>query len=131
MSANASILYLRLDANWDPIFDPEAELSDLQAVAQAINTRLRLFQGEWWANLNDGTPMFQEILGQRASGNGQKVMATALAQRVSGTPYVSSVENVAITFDPITRKLSFSCTAQTSFGTVSVLFEPGLNASVA
>ena len=48
MSANSSILYLRLDANYDPIFDPDAELSDLQAVAQAIRTRLLLFMGEWW-----------------------------------------------------------------------------------
>ena len=39
-SASASIVYLRLDADNDPIFDPGAELSDLEAVAQAIKTRL-------------------------------------------------------------------------------------------
>lgn len=131
MSASASIVYLRLDADYDPIFDPSAELSDLEAVAQAIQTRLWLFQGEWWENLNEGAPMFQQIVGQRASGAGQQIMSLALAQRIATTPYVSAVNDVQISYSPITRKFSFSCTAQTSFGAVTVTFTPGLGASVA
>lgn len=131
MSATASILYLRLDANYDPIFDPDAELSDLDAVAQAIKTRLLLFEAEWWENLNEGTPMFQEIIGQRASANGQQIMAMALSSRIAGTPYVSGVEDVSVQFDESTRQLTYSCVAQTSFGSVPVTFSPGLSASVA
>jgi hypothetical protein len=130
MSAAAQIVYLRLDADYDPVFQTGAELSNLDAVAQAIKTRLLLFQGEWWENLNEGTPMFQQIIGQRASKNGQQIMALALANRVAGTPYVSAVEDVAISFDEKTRSFSFRCTAQTSFGTVPVTFSPGLNASL-
>lgn len=131
MSASASILYLRLDENYDPIFDPDAELSNLEAVAQAIKTRLLLFQGEWWENLNEGTPMFQEIIGQRASTNGQQIMALAISARIGATPYVSAVENVAVAFNETTRALTYSCVAQTSFGSVPVTFSPGLSASVA
>lgn len=129
-NASAAIVYLRLDSENDPVFDPGAELTDINAVAQAILTRLRLFEGEWWENLNDGTPMFQTILGQRASQQGQQIMALALANRVSGTPYVSGVTDVNISFVPETRAIQFSCTAQTSFGNVPVNYTPGLGAGL-
>lgn len=130
MSTQPSILNLRLDANWDLIFDPDAQLSNLEAVVQAINTRLRLFQSEWWSDLNDGTPFFQEIIGKRATPNALQVMALALSERVSGTPFVQLVENAAVSFNSVTRIFSFSCTAQTAFGTVQVVFSPGLNANI-
>lgn len=128
--ASAAIVYLRLDSENDPVFDPGAELMDLDAVGQAILTRLRLFQGEWWADLNDGTPMFQAILGQRASQQGRQIMALALANRVSGTPYVSGVTDVSIKFASQSRALQFNCTAQTSFGNVPVNYTPGLGAAL-
>lgn len=31
------------------------------ATAQAVTTRLRLFKGEWFLNLNSGVPWFQEV----------------------------------------------------------------------
>jgi hypothetical protein len=130
MSASASIVYLRLDASGDPVFDPSSELLDLAAVEQAIKTRLLFFEGEWWENLNEGTPMFQEILGQRASSNGIAVMSAALSARVAGTPFVSSVLNAIVAFDPTTRKFTFTCTAQTSFGTIPINFSPGASAGV-
>ena len=128
--AAAAIVYLRLDAENDPVFDPAAELTDINAVGQAILTRLKLFTGEWWANLNDGTPMFQDILGQRASQQGQQIMALALANRIAGTPYVSAVTDISIAFDPVKRGLQFRATAQTSFGTIPVSYTPGLGASL-
>lgn len=130
MSAIASILYLRLDANYDLVWDPNAELSDLQAVGQAIKTRLLLFEGEWWENLNDGTPMFQEIISQRASPGGQQIMALALTQRIAGTPYVSAVQNVSVTYNQVTRAFTYRCTVQTSFGTIPISFTPGMAANV-
>lgn len=125
MSASASILYLRLDADYDTVWYSASALSNRDAVAQAILTRLNLFQGEWWENLNDGTPMFQQILGQRATPNGLATMATALAGRVSGTPYVSAVLDPFVSYNPATRKLIFTCIAQTSFGNVPISYSPG------
>jgi len=116
----AAIQYLRLDSNLDMIWDGNAALLDLDAVTQAIQTRILLFQGEWWENLNEGTPMFQSILGAPGSAKSQAAINLALIQRISGTPYVSSVENVSSSFDPMTRKFSFSATAQTAFGTAVV-----------
>jgi hypothetical protein len=116
----SAISYLRLDEEYDPVFDPGAVLVDAQAVEQAIKTRLMLFQGEWWEDLNEGTPMFQKILGSRASVSGQQIMSQALAARVSGTPYVTAVEDVTIGFNSAVRNFSFQTKAQTAFGLVSV-----------
>ena len=121
----SSITYLQLDAQYDPIFLSQASLSDLEAVTQAIKTRLLLFEGEWWEDLGDGTPMFQEIVGQRATPNGQQIMSQALAARISGTPYVVAVQNVSVNFNPTTRQFSFVATVQTAFGTVTIPYSPG------
>ena len=112
-----SILYLRLDASYDPLFDTASQLSDLLAVAQAIQTRLMLFQGEWWENLNEGTPMFQQILGyRRQTSAGQDLATSALVTRIMGTPYVTAVHNVQMSFNPTTRLYTFTATVYTSFG---------------
>jgi hypothetical protein len=121
----SSITYLQLDEDYDPIFLTQAALTDLQAVQQAIKTRILLLEGEWWEDLNEGTPMFQEILGARATPNGQEIMSQALAARISGTPYVTAVQNVTINFNPTTRAFSFKATVQTAFGVATVSYSPG------
>jgi hypothetical protein len=120
-----TITYLQLDADYDPILDPAASLQDAAAVRQAIQTRILLFLGEWWEDLNEGTPMFQKILGTRVTPNNQQIMAQSLATRITGAPYVSAVQNVNVSFNPKTRGFSFSATAQTAFGVVTILFSPG------
>jgi hypothetical protein len=126
----STISYLRLDAEYDPVFDPASALTDLQAVEQAIKTRILLFEGEWWENLSEGTPMFQQILGQRATPTALQAMALALTARISGTPYVSSVQDVTVSFNAASRALSYQATVQTAFGTVQVSNEPGDSASL-
>lgn len=121
----SSITYLRLDADYDPVFDNTATLTDLDAVRQVIQTRLLLFEGEWWENLNDGTPMFQTILGKRATPQGLQIMGMALTARVAGAPYVASVQNISPVFDPVARGFSYNANAITTFGVVPVVFAPG------
>jgi len=114
------ITYLRLDADYDPVFDPNVALTDLQAVEQAIKTRILLFEGEWFENLNEGTPMFQDILAHQANPANLANMELALTARISGTPYVAAVLNITITFNPVTRALSYSATVQSVFGQVKI-----------
>lgn len=126
----ASITYLRLDSSYDPVFDPAVALTDLAAVTQAIQTALLLFQGEWWENLNAGTPMFQQILGQRTTPKGLQAMNLALSQAIQAVPYVSSVV-ATVSFNPINRQFSYTATAQTAFGSTTVSGNlPGSAASV-
>ena len=123
-----SISYLMLDANNDPIFTANTALTGANAVAQAILTRLNLFLGEWWENLNLGLPVFQLILGQLGSQKGLAAMQLAVQQVVEGTVYVTKSTNIQVSF--VNGRLSFTVTAQTVFGPVTVSNLPGLSAAI-
>lgn len=130
----ASITVRRLDANGDPLHGngQACFLSDLDAVAQIISTRLKLLKGEWWENLDAGTPLFQSLLGVSGSGKSPDAAALILTQRILGTPYVNSVSDVATSYNATTRAFRFTCNVQTAFGTVTVTNQnqPGSSASI-
>jgi hypothetical protein len=114
---SASIQYLLLDSDYDPVFDASASLTGTYAVAQAIDTRLKLFLGEWWENRNLGLPVFQVILGQLGSTQGLAAMTLAVQQNIQGSPYVTGTSDVSVTFT--NGRLAITYTAQTQFGTVA------------
>jgi len=113
-----------LDANNDPILGtgPLNVQTNLDAVATIIGTRLRLFEGEWWADQSDGLPLWQQILGVGQGARQQQQVAALIQARILGTPFVVSLSNVAFSFVP--RLYQFSCSVQTQFGTVSVTSTP-------
>lgn len=115
----ASISYLPLDSTYDPVFSDGASLTGVQAVSQAILTRLKLFYGEWWEDLTLGLPVFQSMLGQLASKKGIAAMQLAIVQNVEGlTAYVTAVQDVQVSFT--NGRFAFTATVQTVFGTVTV-----------
>lgn len=124
----ATVQYLQLDATYDPIFDPTANLLDLYAVNQNILTRLRLLLGEWWEDLNLGLPVFQQMLGKLASSQGLAAMSLTAQQNIESTPYVTAATDVGVTF--INGALGISYTADTLFGTVSGSTTPAISAFV-
>lgn len=115
----ATITVRQLSASGDPIQGNGQSnfLSDINAVAQIIATRLKLLQGEWWESLNAGTPLFESILG---SGQNHSAVSLILQQQILDSPYVLSVSNVSSNWTPSTRAFSFSCSVQTQFGTLTV-----------
>jgi hypothetical protein len=119
--------YLLLDAGYDPIFDPNANLTDTSAVAQAIKTRLNLFLGEWWENLNIGLPVFQAILGQLGTPQGLAAMELAIRQNIEGGPYVTGTNNVQVTFT--NGRLGITANTTTQFGPVAINTAPALSES--
>lgn len=127
----STISYLQLDASNDPIFADGTSLTNAAAVEQAVVTRLNLFLGEWWENLNDGLPVFQVILGQLASQRGQAAMQLAIQQNIQGAPYVLSVTKVETSF--INGQFKFSATYTTTFGTSTTTSSnlPALSAAIA
>lgn len=122
MSTASVITYRQLSATGDPLWGQGTAnfISNLQAVAQAILTRLKLFQGEWWASTTDGLPLWQSIMGQPAAQQSQQQMDTLISARILGTPWVISLSNVNSSFNTVTRKFSYSATATTQFGTLIV-----------
>ncbi len=115
----ATITVRALDSNGDPMRGQGTSnfLSDINAVTQIIVTRLKLFQGEWFEDTTDGTPMFQSLLGHPIT---LQAAALILRNRILGTPYVTSISSFSINFTPASRALSFAATVLTQFGTVTV-----------
>ncbi len=118
MATTATIQYLQLDANYDPIFDPTVAFTDLRAVTQAIETRLKLFLGEWWEQQNLGLPVFQQILGQLGSTQGLAAMTLVVQDNIAGGPYVTGVNDTNVAF--VDGVLSITASAVTQFSTTPV-----------
>lgn len=81
-----------------------------EAVAQAVQTRLRLRTGEWYLDLTEGTPYATQILGKGT----QSLYDHAVQERILGTQGVSVMTNYASTLDG-SRNLSVSADLQTIY----------------
>ena len=98
------------------------------AIAQAIQTSLLLFLGEWWENTKDGLPMWQKILGSRTK---KAVIDKIIISRVrqvrtpDGTKAVTKVSNVQSSMTG--RDYSFSCVVDTIFGKLAITNKNGGN----
>lgn len=119
----STVTYRQLGANNDPVWGQGSSnfLSGAQAVAQAVQTRLQMFQGEWWESLLDGLPLWQKILGVSTT---EAQVGLLVQQRILGTPYVSGITNLSVEFASPARSFSISATVQTVFGQVSVDYAP-------
>lgn len=91
-----------------------------QAVGQAVETRLKLWLGEWFLNTADGTDWQGKVLGPRTSA----VRDAMLRQRILETPNVNSIDTYSSQFDGNTRTFSVQASITTAFGaaTVSAIF---------
>jgi hypothetical protein len=84
-----------------------------EAVATAIWTRLRLWTGEWFINVTEGTPYMEAVL-----GTGKRdLIEPALRQRILNTQGVDSLESFELLIDPDTRAAFVAATVNTIYGT--------------
>jgi hypothetical protein len=82
-------------------------------VVQSIRTRLLLYQGEWWLDLEAGVPWFDEILGVPGS---LRTAEAWIRQTILDTRFVDSLTSFSVTFDPRARRLTITFDALTEFG---------------
>jgi hypothetical protein len=121
---------------WEPQFGNGQKnfLSDKDAVAQIIATRLRLFKGEWFLNTEDGLPMFNSqqggsyILGSPAGATNIQALISAITNRILGSPYVLSMASVNTSY--FARKLNYSAGAVTKFGNIVVSNTPASSTTI-
>lgn len=107
--------YRALDANGDYSFGRSAAnfLVDSPAcVAQAVLTKLRLWQGEWHLDSQEGTPWLTEVLGKYTSD----LYDMAIQSRILDTQGVKSITAYTSVRDGATRKLNVSVTIDTIYG---------------
>ena len=112
-----AIIYRKLDENGDYTFGRRnAFVADAEAVAQAVKTRLLHFKGEWWENILDGTPFFQEVAGQFfPSADNAAQVDLIFSERILGTRGVREITVFDSQIDPQTRTYSASITALTIY----------------
>lgn len=86
-----------------------------EAVAQAVQTRLRLATGEWFLDRTEGTPYSTDILGKGTLD----LYDQAIKDRIINTPGVLSIDNYASLLDE-QRNLTVTCLLTTLYGAVQI-----------
>lgn len=110
--------YRKLDASGDMVFGHGRSdyLTGVEAVAQSVLTRLRLWRREWYLDVNEGTPYTPEILGRGTESSS----VSALQARILETPRVRKIASMHAEQDPETRRAVFTITVETDFGEVTI-----------
>jgi predicted proteasome-type protease len=88
-------------------------------VGQAVKTRLELWLGEWFLDIDEGTPYMQGVLGKYS----KEVADRTIQDRVLKTEGVTQIANYESTIDPDTRNLSVSMDVDTIYGPTTVQLE--------
>lgn len=114
--------YRKLDAHGDYSFgggrsDFWTDVPD--APAQAVLTRLWLYEGEWFLDAREGMPWNTEVLGRYT----EATRDPAIKDRVLGTQGVTGIENYSSLLDRDTRGFSGGLTVNTVYG-AATLVEP-------
>lgn len=111
--------YRKLDGQGDYSFGRSQAnfyIDQPEAVAQAVQTRLMLFTGEWSLDTSDGTPWRTEVLGKYT----QNAYDLVLKERILDTPGVEALTSYSSSLDRGKRALSVRATISTIFGNASV-----------
>lgn len=108
--------YRRLGANNEPAMGQSRQdfVSDVEAVGQAIVTKLRLFKGEWWEDTNIGLPLWQSMLG--IIGVKKEAIDQILQNSILQTPGVRRIIFMSSIFNRDSRDYDFSISVSTVFG---------------
>lgn len=90
-----------------------------EAVGQAVKTRLLLWTGEWFLNIDSGTAYMQGILGKKSIEQANVV----IQDRAITTEGVRNIENYQSALDDATRKMTVSFNVNTIYGPTSLDIE--------
>jgi len=91
-----------------------------EEIAQTVATRLRLFLGEYFRDITDGTPWWEQILGKPKSLSAAEA---AIKNRIIRTDGVVRLLSFKTDYDLVTRKYTVDCGILTTFGETALSFE--------
>lgn len=108
----------RLDsATGDIVTRGQQFLGGVQEIEQTIRTRLNLFLGEYFRNVTDGTPWYEQILGKFAN---LSTAEAAIRARIVNTPGVIRLTRFDSDYDVDTRRYNIQAEVLTVFGQASL-----------
>lgn len=73
-------------------------------VGQSVQSRLRLFRGEWFLDIQAGLPWYQQVLGTRNMSRAEHLIKREILQ----TPGVTKLTRFDVTLDRRTRRMKVS-----------------------
>lgn len=82
------------------------------AVAQAVKTRLGLWTGEWFLDVDEGTPWMISVLGKHSKTEAD----VTIQDRVNDTQGLLNIANYDSTLDPVNRKFAVDMLINTIYG---------------
>ena len=108
---------LKLSATHDLVFEDDelVLIEGREAIAQDVLVRLQFFQGEWVLDIRLGMPYFQKILGKKPR---LAAVKSIFRDAILGTPGITAVNDLDLSYTGVTRVLSVSFTAETTDGSV-------------
>jgi hypothetical protein len=111
------MIYRKLDTFGDYTFGRGASnflVDSPAAVAQAISTRLKLIQGEWFLDIQAGVPYNTQVLGFGTI----PYYDFAIKDAILNTPGVSSIINYSSYID--NRNVTITATVDTIYGQTTI-----------
>ncbi len=86
---------------------------DARVITQRVENRFRFFLGEWFLDLREGVPYFQEIL---VKGPNVKVIRQIFLKVITTTPGMADVANFEMSYEASTRTLFYQWEGVTDTG---------------
>lgn len=97
-------------------------ISRQDEIAQTIRTRLRLFLGEYFRDITDGTPWFQSVLTKRGTLSSKDAI---IKRRINQTDGVLNMVEFTTDYDIDSRTYSVRAIVETEFGNIPINFNEG------
>lgn len=103
----------RLDENGDITTSGTQFITGRAEIVQTLNTRLRLYSGEYFRDITEGTPWFQSVLTKNTSLANKEAV---LKSRILQTDGVLKLTNFSTDFNNVTRAYSITVGVLTPYG---------------
>lgn len=105
------MIYRKLDSNGD--YSHAAYFrNDFNAVAQAVMTRLKLWEGEWFIDLQEGTPYLNGVMGKYTSDT----IDPLIKDRILNTEGVVEILEYSAIYNPDLRNYAITVKISTIYG---------------
>ena len=110
----------RLQGDGDIATQGRQFVYDMEDCAQTLGTRLKLFYGEYFRDINEGTDWFGKIL---LKGSPDNVKDAEIRTRIQNYADVRGIAEYSSSFDVNARRVTVRATVLTSYGQTKVTFE--------
>lgn len=107
------------DDTGDIVTSGQQFIGGQEEIAQTVKTRLALFLGEYFRDITDGTPWYEQILGKFSSLD---TVESVLRVRIAATPGVIRLTSFNTDFDIDSRTYSVTAGILTTYGVDEVVF---------